>query len=209
MLDLFQIQNTIDMSRIVTLVFIFLTGFILDGNSQGFKAMGIVGLNASQIDGDDSYGFHKLGWSAGARLSYATEKSYDLSLEMLYSQRGSLVKPVDDNIPNFKIKLNYFEFPVVFSIRDWFIEEKSFYKVRADVGLSYGYLFGIDAPGYDETNFKTHDVSYLIGAGINFTKRFGMSLRYTSSFIKVYKTDNVEDTGLLSYFLTLRSEYSF
>ena len=127
-------------------------------------------------------------------------------IQNYYAKKDRSVQVYD---ANFKIKLNYFEFPVVFSIRDWFIEEKSFYKVRADVGLSYGYLFGIDAPGYDETNFKTHDVSYLIGAGINFTKRFGMSLRYTSSFIKVYKTDNVEDTGLLSYFLTLRSEYSF
>jgi len=197
------------MSRIVTLIIIFSSVFTTNGLCQGFKATGIVGLNASQIDGDDSYGFHKLGWSVGARLSYATEKSYDISLEMLYSQRGSLVKPVDDKIPNFKIKLNYFEFPVIFSLRDWYIEESSYYKVRADVGVSYGYLFGIDAPGYDESTFKTHDVSYVIGAGLNFTKRFGMSLRYTSSFFKVYNTPDVEDTGLLSYFLTLRSEYSF
>lgn len=191
------------------MLFFLIAVSFLQVNGQGFKATGIVGLNASQIDGDDSYGFHKLGWSAGARLAYATDKSYDLSLEMLYSQRGSLVKPIDDKIPNFKIKLNYFEFPVVFSIRDWYIEESSFYKVRADLGVSYGYLFGIDAPGYDEASFKTHDVSYLIGAGINFTKRFGMSLRYTSSFFKVYKSADVEDSGLLSYFLTLRSEYSF
>lgn len=191
------------------IIFLLVGVLSIHGNSQGFKATGIVGLNASQIDGDDSYGFHKFGLSAGASLSYVTDKNYDLSLEMLYSQRGSLVKPLDDKIPNFKIKLNYFEFPVVFSLRDWYIEESNFYKVRADIGVSYGYLFGIDAPGYEEANFKTHDVSYVIGAGLNFTKRFGMSLRYTSSFFKVYNSSDLEDTGLSSYFLTLRSEYSF
>ncbi len=197
------------MSRIVTIIFILGIGCYYQGFSQGFKATGIVGVNASQIDGDDSYGFHKIGLSAGARLSYATDKSYDFSLEMLYSERGSLVKPIDDKIPNFKIKLNYFEFPIVFSLRDWYVESDGFYKVRADAGISYGYLFGVDAPGYDETNFKTHDVSYLIGAGLNLTKRFGVSLRYTSSFFNVYKTQDVNEIKLLSYFLTLRTEYSF
>jgi len=203
------IKIILNMCRTITLIFILGIACHFQGFSQGFKATGIVGLNASQIDGDDSHGFHKLGLSAGARLSYATDKSYDLSLEMLYSQRGSLVKPIDDKMPNFRIKLNYFEFPVVFSLRDWYIEADDFYKVRAEAGISYGYLFGIDAPGYDVTNFRTHDVSYLIGAGLNLTKRFAVSLRYTSSFLKVYKVQNIDDRGLLSYFLTLRTEYSF
>lgn len=197
------------MSKIFAVMFILGIVCHFQSFSQGFKATGILGLNASQIDGDDSYGFHKLGLSAGARLAYATDKSYDISLEMLYSQRGSLVKSTDGNLPNFKIKLNYFEFPLVFSLRDWYIEEDAFYKVRAEAGISYGYLFGIDAPGYDEANFNTHDVSYLIGAGLNLTKRMAISLRYTSSFFKVYKVQDVEDRGLLSYFLTLRTEYSF
>ena len=176
--------------------------------SQGFKAMGIIGINASQLDGDNLYGFNKLGLSAGGRLSYTSTSIYDLSLEMLYSQRGSSTKIFNADDTE-KISLNYLEFPIIFSLRDWLIESDNYYKVRAETGLSYGYLFSIKAPGFDELNFRKHDVSWIIGAGLNFTKRLGISLRYSTSLYKLYKDPTAGKSNLLGYFLTLRSEFSF
>lgn len=190
------------------IIILFCLFGLLTAQAQGFKGTAIIGLNASQLDGDNLYGFKKLGLSIGGRISYQRESTYDLALEMLYSQRGSSVQ-VFNALPNEKISLNYFELPLVFSLRDWYIEDQKYYKVRAEAGLSYGYLFGITAEGYEEAYFRKHDVSWLAGVGLNLTKSIGFGLRYTASFPKLYKDPTVATSQLLGYFLTLRSEITF
>ncbi|MBK9736063.1 MAG: PorT family protein [Saprospiraceae bacterium] len=196
------------MKRVFILLILCISSINSNVFSQGFKAMGIVGMNASQLDGDNLYGFNKLGLSVGGRLSYTSLSIYDLSIEMLYSQRGSSTKIFNAD-ESEKISLNYFEFPVIFSLRDWLIESDNYYKVRAETGLSYGYLFGIKAPGFNELNFRKHDVSWIVGAGLNFTKSIGISVRYSTSLYNLYKDPAAAKSNLLGYFLTLRSEFSF
>jgi len=193
-----------------SLIIVILLLFVMypESSGQRFKAMAIVGANASQIDGDNLYGFNKLGLSAGGRLSYANDKSIDYALEMLYSQRGSSVK-FFNNADGDKISLNYIEIPLIVSIRDWYIEKDGYYKVRAEGGISYGYLFGAAASGFNEEYFRKHDVSWLMAAGINFNKTWGMSLRYTASFYNMYKDPAADRSTLKGYFLTLRSEINF
>lgn len=180
---------------------------IIDLHAQRFKAAGVLGTNVAQIDGDNLYGFKKIGLHTGVRLSYVNNKTFDLALEMLYSQRGSSVNFVN-NLPEEKISLNYFELPVIVSLRDWYIEDKGYYKVRADGGLSYGYLFGAKSSGIDVNQLKTHDLSWLLGIGLNINKTLGFSLRYTSSFMDLYK-DTPDIVSYKSYFITFRSEVNF
>lgn len=175
--------------------------------SQRFKASAILGINASQIDGDSLYGFDKLGLTVGGRLSYVNNAKFDIAMEMLYSQRGASAALLKKDDPK-KIKLNFLEIPVIVSLRDWYIEKGNFYKVRAEAGLSYGYLFGVTTPGFDATSLGKSDVSWLIGAGINFTKTLGFSVRYTSSFLDIYR-DKPDIITFKSYFLTFRSEINF
>ncbi len=193
--------------HISALLFIFCILVIGQSKSfgQGFRGGVVLGLNASQIDGDTLYGFNKAGLTVGGRLSYYTEKSWDICLEMLYSQRGSAIKLFTQN-DNWINALNYLEIPIVFRLKDWYIEKEDYHKVRADAGLSYGYLFGVKSPVFGEELFKKNDISWLLGLGINFTKHIGASLRYTSSLGKVV---NTETTKFHSYFLTLRTEYTF
>ncbi len=176
--------------------------------SQGFKAALIAGMNASQIDGDNLYGFNKLGLSVGGRLGYKTDKSYDIALEMLYSQRGSTLNTFN-SLPSDRIGLNYFEIPIIFNLRDWYIEKEDYFKVRVETGFSYGYLFQIEAVGFNESYFKKHDISWLIGAGLNINKMFGVGIRYSTSLFKMYEVPNTAENSLLSYFLTLRTEVNF
>lgn len=194
-------------NKIVLIVYMVLCSFLTEGISQGFKAMAILGMNASQIDGDNLYGFKKTGLSVGGRLSYTNVKAVDYSLEMLYSQRGSAVN-FFKNEPEEKIILNYLEIPVIVSLRDWFQEKDGYYKVRVEGGLSYGYLFGAEATGFDVELLKNHDISWLLGAGINFNKRFGISIRYTSSFMDMLN-DIADEAIYKSYFLTFRTEVNF
>lgn len=184
------------------LCFLFLSP---DGWGQRFKATGIVGVNMAQIDGDSLFGFNKMGMTAGARLSYANDKIWDVSLEMLFSQRGA-----SDRFPNRgkRIHTQYLEIPVVVSIRDWYMEDDKYYRVRADLGLTYGVLFNPTTDIFDVTRFNTHDFSWLAGAGVQFNKRWGISLRYTSSLNNLYKSEG-SPINLQSYFITLRTEINF
>lgn len=178
--------------------------------AQGFKGSALVGVNIAQIDGDFLHGFHKVGWSAGGRIGYALDKNKFLNLEMLYSERGSAVKLFEKNPAN-KYDLKYLEIPVIFSIHDWYNENKKYYIVRAEAGFSYGALFQLDVPIVDENDFKKNDISYILGIGFQFTKNIGLSFRYTRSLFDMLDTTlsdgrNIKFRG---YFITSRLEYHF
>lgn len=195
------------MNKIFIAFLILTLGLTTDISAQQFKAAAIIGVNASQIDGDSLYGFDKIGLTVGGRLSYENDKVWDVALEMLYSQRGSNEK-LFNNKGKQEIILNYLEIPVIFSLRDWHVEKENYYKVRGEAGLSYGYLFSPSAVGFDIDDFNNHDLSWLLGVGLNFTKRYGLSFRYTSGLIPLKKVP----AGLVdyqSYFLTLRTEINF
>jgi hypothetical protein len=188
-----------------TFCFVLCASSILCLAQDGFKGVGIVGLNLSQLDGDTLHGFDRAGLSVGGKLYYQTSKNYNWTLEMLYSQRGSAptLAKIDD--PR-SVRLRFVELPVTFMLNDWYIEKDGYYKVSVESGLSYSYLFQTKAPYYDENNFNTHELNYLVGATLRFTKKIGLGLRYTSSFGNIYVNPTVGENKLKSYFLTLRTE---
>ena len=192
-------------------LFMILTGLFGLPNlisGQGFDGTAVIGFNAAQIDGDDWAGFDKLGLHVGGRLSYKMKENLDLSLEMLYSQRGASNKRFAKEEEN-NIDLNYFEVPLILSLKDWYIGTENYHKVRAEAGLSFGYLFEVKTTRFEEENFKKNDLSWILGVGYQFSKRIGISFRYTSSFFKIYNDNPEEADKLKSYFLTARTEFYF
>lgn len=177
-------------------------------SGQGFKGTLIAGLNASQIDEDDWAGYDKFGLTVGGRLSYTNFSAFDIALEMLYSQRGAAEK-FRAKEPEKNIKLNYFEIPVLISLRDWSIDNGRYYRVRAEAGLSYGFLAGAETPRYDTELFRKHDISWILGGGYQFSSRFGVALRFTSSMRRLYPDPVLQADILKSYFFTFRSEFYF
>lgn len=174
----------------------------------GFRGTFVFGMNAAQLDGDLLYGFDKWGLSTGARIGYSNNSIWDVNIEMLYSQRGSAVSPFT-SVPGERISLDYLELPIIFSIRDWYIEGKNYYKVRAEAGFSYGFLFNTDTPGFEPSYFSKHDVSWLAGLTYQFSRRFGVHLRYTSGIRRIYNDPTAAERQLQSYFITLRNEFYF
>ncbi len=179
--------------------------------AQGFDATLLAGFNAAQIDGDDLAGFNKFGLHGGVKVGYFIKPKLHLSTELLLSQRGSrssirLGSPVEDS----NISLNYFELPVVVSFMDWLVDN-SYHKVRADVGLSFAYLYQAKASNSffedDVDLFATNDFSFLVGLGYRFNKKIGINLRYTRSVTPLFDDPAVLVRALFGYFVTFRVEY--
>lgn len=189
----------------LTLLILFFIFVNNNAHAQKFGGGLILGFNASQIDGDELAGYHKIGWDAGLNTSYNLNDPWQINLDLLYSQRGSRTSFfLTDNTDIRKITLNYLEVPLYVSYKDWEIDE-NFYKVQGFAGLSYGKLFSVkNLLGEDDINsdnFLKNDLSYLIGAKLMFTRHIGISGRYTRSFVKLYKDPDDGAKSLNSYFL--------
>jgi len=128
---------------LVWLCFIFCSN--LDAQEQRFKAGVILGANLSQIDGDKSDGYIKLGITGGLRgVAIITDK-IELSIELLFDQRGSRSQKIfDTNFFPFSITNNYISVPVVFNYQDWLDESGDYYKLHFHTGLSYGRLINTE-----------------------------------------------------------------
>ncbi len=122
------------------LVFILILIFIsLPGFSQIFKGEVITGFNLSQVDGDFAYRFKKLGFVGGVGVVAPIYKNWSLSLETLYSQKGSKQKAqFEDSLDgSYKLILNYAEVPLMIQYTDRDI-------VSAGVGVSWNRLFYVE-----------------------------------------------------------------
>ena len=183
---------------------------------ERFKAGIIFGANAAQINGDLSAGFNKLGLSTGLRGVVVLKEKMELSIDMLFSQRGS--RSTEKEVLPFKILLNYIEVPVAFNYMDWRSEGEDYYKLHFHAGLSYSRLISQkvedEAPGGLESLepfFKSNDISILLGATFYTGPKLGFTFRYSRSFFPIFKrTDNTPNSNsLLGYFLTFHALYLF
>ena len=187
---------------------------------QRFKAGLIAGVNASQIDGDRSAGYHKLGLMGGLRgIAILTDKT-DLSIDLLYSQRGSQSELIQGNnfIP-FKIKINYIEVPILYNYKDWLVEEdnEEYYKMNFAIGLAYGRLISTEIEDEFPNSslvalgdfFRKDDLSFAIGATVFFTRKVGVAFRWTRSLNLLFKnTDSTPNArSMRGKFLTFHLLY--
>lgn len=195
----------------ITLTTLFVVLFIAFGKTQEarFGAGIVAGLNASQILGDDTGGYNKLGLQGGLRgIAHLTDRS-DLYIELLYSQRGSYQKGI------IEIDLRYVEVPVVITYKDWLDEEEGYYKVAANIGFSYGRLLSATAEGSKHDDivdlFNNNDLSFTVGAEFFTRPNFVFGIRWSKSINLLYNKDK-HDPGrnsLRGFFLSFRGVYTF
>ncbi len=123
-------------------VFIFglLFVFILNNqlNAQIIKGEVMAGLNMTQVDGDEVFGFKKPGFSIGAGAMIPFHENFDLSLETNYNQKGASQKAqyISDSLNGaYKLYLNYLEIPVLVHYTDKDL-------ISIGTGFSWGRLVG-------------------------------------------------------------------
>lgn len=164
-----------------------------------FRAGAVVGLTASQIDGDLSAGYNKLGFQGGLRVISRLKGRQEASMEFLFSQRGcqNELIPSDFDPNPFALTLNYIEVPIQWHYKDWLVEydddKYNYYRVSFNAGLSYGRLIGskVDddfnwlnnvAPDYLAKN----DLSLLLGFNFFANRHLGFTARWMRSLVLLY-----------------------
>ena len=102
-----------------------------------FNGQIIAGFNASQVDGDQLAGYDKVGLRVGPAVSARIKDKFGLTMEILYSQKGSKTKRADQTLDYngriYKLALNYAEIPILFNYTD-----KG--RLRVSLGGSYSRL---------------------------------------------------------------------
>lgn len=188
---------------------------VYSANSQNrFNGALVFGFNAAQIDGDLLAGYNKLGLMGGVKLDYRLDEPWYLELELLYSQRGSQSELLaDGSVPIRKINLQYIEIPILARYKDWWIDDGGYYKVDAEAGLSYAYMFDSNSSQgsfiWETEDFNKHDISFTLGVNYYLTKHWGFGFRYTRSITRLYINPETDERDLLGYFLSFRTQYQF
>jgi hypothetical protein len=202
--------------------------FTADGQTQRlFKGGVIIGGNASQMDGDEAIGYNLLGLRLGLRAAMALQDKMEISMDIVYSQRGSKTTTSDYITYPFQFRLNYLEVPVLFHYGDWDakdVDGNTYYKMVFSGGLSYSRLFSSDV---DETfvhaatlgksaflnTLAKDDIGWVLGVDFNFTSHWGLEARFVKSFNLLFDHDKYAPTtdlnSLRGYFFCMQGVYVF
>ena len=196
---------------LIGLIVIF-TALADTAKAQIFLGEAFVGYNISQVDHDHYgvMGFHRSGIQAGVGVLAPVWKknnfSLDLSLEVLFNQKGALQgKKYDDGMivvnpsgdttivtGEYDLRLNYGEVPFMVYFNDKNV-------VSAGVGVSYARLTGIrfKEHGVDVTDgrkneFAKDEFNILADVKIRVWRRIKLGFRYSYSLTPIRTIDYSE-----------------
>jgi hypothetical protein len=202
------------MKQLLFILVIISSIFSVSNAQNIFKGGIVLGANASQINGDKSYGYNKIGIQGGIQVSYETSELRYFSTGIFYSQRGALTKKLEYK-DQWSIKLDYIEVPFTYNIKDWLVEDKGFYRVHAGLGLAYGRLFNPKASDFSawvgrEEFFRKNNLGWVAETTFFVNKNLGFGTRYTRDIIRIFQqNDNVSSGPLIGHFITLKTLYIF
>jgi len=173
-----------------------------------FRGYPVLGMNVSQVDGDNLAGFHKVGLHAGAGVFVMLNeaRTISVSMELLFTQKGSRTRP--GSFPIDKLVLNYVDLPVQFNYHD---KDRMIFSG----GFSYGNLFGFKriVDGIEQQNddglFEPREFGYLVTATFLVQEHIGIGLRYSGSLLSFGEANNPLVSGLTNRAITVRGSYIF
>lgn len=180
--------------------------------AQTFEAGAGVGFNMSQIDGDDLFGFRRIGASAGPILAINTARRWQVNTGILFSQLGSARGKYDTPSDYDNIRVNFVEVPLVMRFKDWLgkDDDGEYFRVGFEGGLTYGRLINfktIALTGEDVTEFKDYNPTSL---NINFGATYFVNskLAVHAHWAKqLNDLDNAENETLVSRYINLMLYY--
>ena len=228
------------MNKIIPTVFFYLIILLLAVPASGqsrkkkktkslFGAGAILGINASQVDGDNVEGYKKNGVYGGVRGIIHFSPQSQLDIELVYSQKGSKWGFKDfafDILNGGKLKMNYMEVPFLF---------KNYFRKGGGVaffwkgGFSYGRAIKIqlkedsNQPKFQKQfdtiadDIKSDEFNVIAELGYQFENKMSFGLRTTWGINRIFQTegealevggiDGVKVMRLRNYYLTVYAAY--
>ncbi len=177
------------LKHLVVALFTFVL-FIQTTEAQRVKGELIFGMNATQIDGDEIFGFHKYGLNVGVGGILPFSKHWSLSVETIFNQKGSYRKESIeiDTLPTpyYNIRLNYLDVPVMLHY-----EDKG--GLTFGLGFSWGRTVGIEETEHGkkvETTtlagpYKRDDLNVLADIRIKIWQKLKFNFRYAYSVLPI------------------------
>jgi len=194
--------------------------------SKVFSGGLIAGANFTQVDGDNFYGYHKVGLTAGGVVYIRFNENFGASMELYYSQKGSRGEVVTNSqslgiyVQKYFMNLNYVEVPITIHVKSYF---KS-HLIYFEGGLSYAYL--IKSSEYIQADqpvvidpvlnrFNNTDFNYILGLCVNLYKKWYADARFQYSIFEIRPSDREPlgygygNSGQFNNMFSLRFMYLF
>ena len=176
------------------LVVLFFLGF---HNARAQHILGGIslGMNLTQVDGDQFYGFNKIGVNFGpmAIIPFGKTKSWSVSLELLYSQKGSYHRGGTDST-SYRLTLDYIDVPVMIHFTDKRV-------ISAGVGMCYGQLINHKesylyiTPDSLKTPMRPYDLSVVGEVSVRLWHGFWFDVRYQYSMLSLRSVTFIDPTN--------------
>jgi len=177
------------MKHITTLT-IFLSILFLKTEAQNdFSGGLLLGISASQIDGDNQYKYKKPGLILGAYVSRPLTKHGSLKIETYYIGKGAVLNedyPDGTTVQVFNTSLHYVEMPFLFNLQ-------VHSKIDIALGMAPSYLFYDKLTSYkaavDKSSYslKTFDFQPIGEVDFYLTDNIMTSLRFSYSMFNIRK----------------------
>jgi opacity protein-like surface antigen len=167
------------------LILLMLLALPLVSWAQRFNGGALIGICASQVDGDTYAGFDKLGFQGGVFVNTKFSDAWGAQMEIKYNGKGARKRTSKDDFETYSLTLHYIDLPLIvnFTIKEKFI---------LDAGLVPGYLFAKNGEedegkisGEELSGYKKFDLSWLLGFNYRITDNFIANIRYSYSLFSI------------------------
>jgi len=165
---------------------LFCTTFVF---AQRFDAGLIAGFNASQVEGDDLKGYHKVGILAGMYVQTDIAPAIVAGMEIKYSQKGARNKYDAKNpeVEKYVMRLGYIDIPLFMGFRT---NDRSMIigGIAPGVLIHSEEVFGESGNNEpDRPAFETFDLQPFLGFQFDFLERASIDLRFALSVVPTRK----------------------
>jgi len=156
-----------------------------------------VGMNLTQVDGDEFFGYNKIGLNVGPMVivPFSKNRNWSVSMELLYTQKGSYHRGATDST-SFRLQQDYVEIPLLVHFTDKKL-------ISGGVGFSYGQMVYyketknnvFDSLFQYQTPLSNNDISVIADLQIRLWSKLWANLRYQYS-VKSNRTVVVVDPNV-------------
>ncbi len=191
--------------KIVIVILLITSGISSSLLGQIIKGEATLGLNFTQVEGDEVHGFKKPGLNIGAGVLIPFKKNWDVSMEVTFNQKGAKQRDQYNEIDSlgnvttgaYKLRLNYVEIPVLVHYTD-----KEFITIGA--GFSWGRLVvvqewehgkRVESTTLASGVYNKNDFCYIIDARIRINGPLKFGIRYQNSIAKIRTREFTDFSG--------------